>query len=106
MSYYFDVSGTFGNPAPPAAIIAVVSALLVGRLIDIGKEEAMKRYILISILILFILALLMTASRASIFALSISALLMLLSKKRLPTVFLIAGIVGIPIFLLFLYLKL
>ena len=80
MSYYFDVSGTFGNPAPPAAIIAVVSALLVGRLIDIGKEEAMKRYILISILILFILALLMTASRASIFALSISALLMLLSK--------------------------
>ena len=103
MSYYFDVSGTFGNPAPPAAIIAVVSALLVGRLIDIGKEEAMKIYILISIFILFILALLMTASRASIFALSISALLMLLSKKRLPTVFLIAGIVGIPIFLLFLY---
>ena len=63
----------------------------------------MKKYILISILVLFILALLMTASRASIFALSISALLMLLSKKRLPIVFLIAGLVCIPVFLLFLY---
>ena len=63
LSYFFSVSGTFGNPAPAAALITIALALCIAALSVSELNGRRRTVILIGVLILFV-ALIFSNSRA------------------------------------------
>lgn len=63
LSYFFPVSGTFGNPAPTAALITVALSLCIATLSENDFNGRKRTVILIGVLVLFV-ALVFSNSRA------------------------------------------
>lgn len=62
-SFFFPVSGTFGNPAPAATLITIALALCIAKLSENEAKRRMRTVILLGALILFV-ALFFSNSRA------------------------------------------